>query len=276
MSTAHARLHHDLSGPLDGPLLVLGPSLGTSMALWEPHVASLAEKFRVLRYDLPGHGGSPAEVLGEPLPGRTTVAELAGLVRTLVDEQGRETFAYAGISLGGAIGAQLAVEHPGRVTALALICTSAHFGGRQAWLERAGLVRREGVAPLVKSSPARWFAGPDTADSKVGRGLLHGLAEVDPAGYAACCDALAQFDVRDRLRSIEAPTWVIGGERDVATPVEHARELAEGIRGAGLRIADCAHLALEDPNAVQEVLGAVHREVSGTGLYDSAVPATAE
>jgi 3-oxoadipate enol-lactonase len=247
-------LHHKIDGPSDAPLLVLGPSLGTSSALWEPHVGHLNRHFRVLRYDLPGHGGSSTEVLADPSPGRTTMSELAGLVLDLVDRQDRETFAYAGISLGGAIGTQLAVEHPTRVGALALICTSAHFGGRAGWLERAALVRREGMAPLVESSPARWFAGPETAESQHGRLLVDSLAAVDPAGYAACCDALAAFDAGSELHRIIAPTQVMGGRRDVATPVEHARELAGAIPDASLHIADSAHLALEDPQAVVDVL----------------------
>ncbi|MEU6657669.1 alpha/beta fold hydrolase [Streptomyces sp. NPDC046821] len=257
-------LHHDISGPQDGPLLVLGPSLGTSVALWDPYMESLTAEFRVLRYDLPGHGASPTQALGDPLPGRTTVADLAELVLALVDQQGRETFAFAGVSLGGAIGTQLALAHPERVGALALICTSAHFGGRDGWLERAGLVRREGMAPLTESSPARWFGDPRTAESELGRSLVQVLSAVDPAGYAACCDALAEFDRRQELRRVEAPTWVVGGKRDVATPVEHARELADGIPQATLRIADCAHLALEDPDAVREVLGELRRAVSST------------
>ncbi|MBZ6083688.1 alpha/beta fold hydrolase [Streptomyces olivaceus] len=254
-------MRYDLSGPPDAPLLVLGPSLGTSRALWQPHAVFLAERFHVLSYDLPGHGDSPTAALGDPLPGRTTVEDLADLVLTLVDDQGRETFGYAGVSLGGAIGTLLAAAHPDRVDALALICTSAHFGGADGWLERADLVRRAGMGPLVESSPARWFGDAGTAESEAGRRLTRALAEVDPAGYAACCDALAGFDARTRLHAVRAPTWVVAGRRDVATPVEHARELADGIPGADLRIADCAHLAMEDPAAVQEVLAAVHRAV---------------
>lgn len=243
-------------------MLVLGPSLGTSRALWDPYAGFLAEGFRVLRYDLPGHGASPTQTLGDPQPGRTTVAALADLVLALVDEQGRKTFAYAGVSLGGAIGTQLAAEHPDRISALALICTSAHFGGREGWLERADLVRREGMAPLVGSSPARWFGDARTAESDIGRSLVRILSAVDSVGYAACCDALAEFDARASLRNIEAPTWVIGGKRDVATPLEHALELADGIPQATLRIADCAHLALEDPHTVRDVLREFQRAVS--------------
>ncbi|MFD7499139.1 alpha/beta fold hydrolase [Streptomyces sp. NPDC059832] len=254
MSDDRPTLDYGIAGPADGPLLVLGPSLGTSRRIWDAHRDFLNGRFRVLRYDLPGHGSSPTAALGHPAPGATTVARLADSVLELVDQQGRDTFAYAGISLGGAIGIQLALAYPGRVTALGLICTSAHFGGRTAWRERADLVRRSGMAPLVRSSPSRWFAEPATADSPFGRTLLDGLTRVEPDGYAACCEALATFDVRTDLHTLGAPTWVLGGTRDVATPVEHARELADAIPRADLRIADCGHLAVEAPEAVEALL----------------------
>ncbi|MGW3956269.1 alpha/beta fold hydrolase [Streptomyces sp. NPDC004752] len=261
-SADRPRLHYDISGPPDGPLLVLGPSLGTTRALWDPHIACLTETFRVLRYDLPGHGASPTETLGDPLPGRTTVADLAELVLALVDAQGRKTFSYAGVSLGGAVGTQLAVRYPDRISALALICTSAHFGSRAGWLERAALVRSAGMTPLVASSPARWFGDQQTARSELGRSLVRSLAAVDPSGYAACCDALAELDLRADLPSVRVPTWVVGGTRDAATPVAHARELVAGLPQATLRIADCAHLALEDPGAVRRVLNTVTQVIS--------------
>lgn len=130
-------LHHHLVGPPDAPPLLLGPSLGTSTMVWEPQLPVLIHRFRVLRFDLPGHGGSPANLLRDPGPGRTTVDDLASLVLDLVDHHGWERFHYAGISLGGAIGAYLATRHPNRVESLSLVCSSAHFGPPEPWHERA-------------------------------------------------------------------------------------------------------------------------------------------
>ncbi|MDI3390609.1 alpha/beta fold hydrolase, partial [Streptomyces sp. B-S-A8] len=249
-------LHHEVAGPADAPPLVLGPSLGTSMALWEPQLPSLARHFRVFRFDLPGHGGSPAELLPDPAPGRTTVEDLAALVLAVADHHGLTGFHYAGVSLGGAIGAHLAVHRPERLLSLAAICSSAHFGAAQPWYERAALVRREGLAPLVGASPARWFAEPGAgvAASPFGRRLLAGLAGAQPAGYAACCDALAAYDLRDRLGRIAAPTLVVAGSHDVATPVAHARELVDGVPRAALEVIPAGHLAVEAPQALAEVL----------------------
>ncbi|MEU6676444.1 alpha/beta fold hydrolase [Streptomyces sp. NPDC046925] len=257
-------LHHHIQGPADAPLLLLGPSLGTSTAIWEPHLSFLARHFRVLRYDLPGHGGSPTGLLRDPAPGRTTVDDIASLVLDLADHHGGDRFHYAGISLGGAIGTHLAAHHRGRVASLALVCTSAHFGTAGPWRERADLVRREGTAPLLRSSPDRWFASPATAGTPLAGRLLDTLRSAAPEGYAACCDALATCDLRRDLAKISAPTLVIGGSRDVATPVEHAKELAQGISGAVPEIIDCGHLACEQPRALRSALAA-HLQVSRAG-----------
>lgn len=246
--------HHDIHGSADDPLLVLGPSLGTSTVLWEPHLDALSSRFQVLRFDLPGHGGSPTGLLSDPTPGGTTVKDLAALVLALADHYERQEFHYAGISLGGAVGAHLAVHHPERITSLAVICSSAHFGPAAPWLERASLVRLEGIRPLLGTSPGRWFADSCTAQTPFGRTLLAALAETDPAGYAACCDSLAAYDLRAELKRITAPTLVVGGSRDVATPLSHATELAEGIPSATLAVIDAAHLAVEQPQAVREAL----------------------
>ena len=251
--------HHRLDGPAGAPPLVLGPSLGTSTAVWEPHVPALAGRFRVLRFDLPGHGGSPTAVLPDPAPGRTTVGHLASLVLAVAAHHGWGRFHYAGVSLGGAVGAHLAAHRPDSVASLALVCSSAHFGAAPPWHERAALVRQKGTAPLLGSSPDRWFAAPGaarTAASGFGRRLLGDLAGADPSGYAACCDALASYDLSPVLRTISAPTLVVGGRRDTATPLEHARELAEGIPHAVLKTLDCGHLAVERPQALRELLTA--------------------
>ncbi|MGO4428812.1 alpha/beta fold hydrolase, partial [Streptomyces sp. MCAF7] len=122
---------------------MLGPSIGTSLAVWEPQLPALARTHRVLRWDLPGHGRSPAGLL--PSDGSATVGGLATLVLRLADAQGWERFAYAGISIGGAVGLYLATHHPERVESLAVICSSARFGEPAAWRERAALVRAEGT-----------------------------------------------------------------------------------------------------------------------------------
>ncbi|SEG62076.1 3-oxoadipate enol-lactonase / 4-carboxymuconolactone decarboxylase [Thermomonospora echinospora] len=240
-------LNHRLDGPASGPPVLLGPSLGTSLAVWEPQVPALARARRVVRWDLPGHGGSPAALL----PAGSTIADLGRLVLDLADSLGVGRFAYAGISLGGAVGAWLAVHHPDRISSLVMVCSSARFGEPEGWHERAALVRAKGTGPLADTAPARWFTPGFVAGS-----LVDDIRAADPEGYAACCEALAGYDLRDALDRITAPTLVIAGREDQATPPAHARELADGIPGAGLvEVPGAAHLAgVERPAPVTSAL----------------------
>ncbi|GAA4494333.1 hypothetical protein GCM10023191_033360 [Actinoallomurus oryzae] len=238
------RLQHRFDGPDDAPVLVLGPSLGTTMDLWEPQLAALTEAWRVLRYDLPGHGGSGV-IHG-------TIGDFATAVTGLLDALGLEKVAYGGVSLGGAVGTTLAVEHPERITSLVLCCTSARFGDPAAWHERAAKVRDGGLEPLADTFLGRWFT-PAYAGTAAARAML---AHVDAEGYAACCEALAAFDARDRLGEVSAPTLVVAGAEDVATPLSHAEALATGIPGARLVVVPgAAHLAnLERPEPVTHAM----------------------
>ena len=247
--------HHRADGPADAPALLLGPSLGTSTALWQAQLPELARTRRVIRWDLPGHGGTPATALPDPAPGRTTVADLAGLVLALADGLGLARFDYAGVSLGGAVGAWLAAHHPERISSLTLVCSSARFGGPGDWHARAALVRERGTGVLADTAAKRWFT-PAGAGSAVAKRLVDELRTVDAEGYAACCDALADYDLRPELHRISAPTLVVAGREDPATPVAHARELADGIPGAGLlELPAAAHLApAEQPRAVLAAL----------------------
>ncbi|MFH8223310.1 3-oxoadipate enol-lactonase [Streptomyces sp. NPDC018057] len=267
-------VHHRAEGPATAPALLLGPSLGTSSALWDRVAPELAASHRVVRWDLPGHGGSAAGLIG---PG-ATVADLAALVLELADTLGLERFAYAGVSLGGAVGLHLAVHHPERLTSLAAICSSAHFGGARPWRERAALVRREGLAALAASAGSRWFAGDFTVPE-----LVRDHREADPEAYAACCDALAAFDLTGSLSGIRTPTLLIAGRQDPATPPAHLREIADAVPGAALtEIPGASHLApAQRPEAVLTALRTqldgparpgmrVRREVLGDAHVDRA------
>ncbi|WP_217236578.1 3-oxoadipate enol-lactonase [Streptomyces sp. AC555_RSS877] len=268
------RLNHRAEGPASAPPLLLGPSLGTSYALWDRVAPELSLTHRVIRWDLPGHGGSAADLIG---PG-ATVGDLAHLVLALADSLGIERFAYAGVSLGGAVGLQLAVHHPQRVSSLAVICSSAHFNGSKPWQERAARVRSEGLDQLADGAGARWFTSGFTVPE-----LVQDHRDADPDAYAACCDALAAFDLRERLAEISAPTLLVAGREDPATPPAHLREIADAVPGAALvEIPGASHLApAQCPEAVLTALRAhfdggakrgmeVRREVLGDAHVDRA------
>ncbi|WP_189314945.1 bifunctional 3-oxoadipate enol-lactonase/4-carboxymuconolactone decarboxylase PcaDC [Streptomyces brasiliensis] len=269
-----AMLNYRTEGPITAPPLLLGPSLGTSYALWDAVAPELSTAHRVVRWDLPGHGGSAADLIGAG----ATVGDLADLVLALADSLGIERFAYAGVSLGGAVGLHLAVHHPERLESLAVLCSSAHFNGEKPWRERAERVRREGMERLVESADARWF----TAGFTVPR-LVQDHREADPGAYAACCDALAAFDLRDRLADIAVRTLLVAGRQDPATPPAHLREIADAVPGAALvEIPGASHLApAQCPEAVLTALRthldggarrgmAVRREVLGDAHVDRA------
>jgi 3-oxoadipate enol-lactonase len=232
----------------DGPLLVLGPSLGTSTVLWRDVAPRLVERFRVVAWDLPGHGDAPAAA--EPF----TVADLADAVAAAVPPG---PFRYAGVSLGGAVGLELALRHPERVAALAAICSGARIGAPDAWAERADRVRRLGTASVVTQSAERWFApfGIERNPDLAGR-LLHALRDADAESYARCCEALAHFDARERLGLIGMPVLAVWGAFDAVTPEASAQEIADGVAdGRAVGIPDASHLApSDDPGAVAGAL----------------------
>jgi 3-oxoadipate enol-lactonase len=247
MTSSPVRLHVVDDGPAGAPVLVLGPSLGTDTGLFDPQVPALADRFRVLRYDLRGHGGSPL------VPGPCTVADLADDVRATLDDLGVDRFAYAGVSLGGAIGQQLAVTVPERVERLVVMASAARFPDPDSWQQRADRVRAEGTEFLVPSRIGAWvtpgFAQAHPAETERLLGMLRGTPR---EGYATCCETLATFDVVDRLPTVRAPTLVIAGADDPATPPETVRIIADGIPGARFVVVPSAsHLvSAEQPEAV--------------------------
>jgi 3-oxoadipate enol-lactonase len=239
--TMPARLHAVEDGPADAPVLVLGPSLGTDVGLFDAQVAAFADRHRVIRFDLRGHGSS------EVVPGPCTIADLAADVLALLDDLGVDRFSYAGVSIGGAIGQQLALTVPERVEKLALMATAAQFADPPSWAVRADQVRAEGTEFLAPSRTGTWFTQEFAQREPAEAERLLDMLRATPAeGYAACCEAIGVFDIRDRLGEISAPTLAIAGAEDPATTGEMMRELAEGIPGAQfVVISGAAHL----PNA---------------------------
>lgn len=216
-----------VDGPHNAPVLVLGPSLGTDTGLFDAQAAEFAGSHRVVRYDLRGHGGS------EVVPGPCTVADLADDVLGLLDSLGVGRFSYAGVSIGGAVGLQLALRVPDRVERLAVLASAARFANAESYAERAQQVRAEGTEFLVPSRTGLWFTAEFAESEPAEAGRLVAMLRSTPAeGYAACCDAIAEFDIRSRIGEITAPTLVLAGAEDPATTGELMRELAEGIPGA--------------------------------------------
>ncbi len=223
----------------DAPVLVLGNSLGTTAEVWARQVPELRKNFRLLHYDLPGHGGSAAWA------GPHTVDELGAGVLSLLDARGIERAAYCGISLGGMIGMWLAARAPERIWALGLVCTSAYLPPAEGWLQRANLVRAEGMASVSAMVVGRWFTPAYAATAPQVVSSFRGtLEQADPAGYAGCCEAIAAMDLRGSLHAVTAPALVITADADPVTPPEHGAVIAAGISGARMEVVPgAAHLA---------------------------------
>jgi 3-oxoadipate enol-lactonase/4-carboxymuconolactone decarboxylase len=228
------------------PLLVLGPSIGTTAStLWTECAAGLTDAFDVIAWDLPGHG------YNHTVPDESfTMSELAQGVLNVVaeileqrDEFGG-SFAYAGDSVGGCVGLQLMLDHPGRVSAAVLIATGAKIAEAAMWAGRIGQVSVSGTPVLVAGSVERWF-GPGFLESSpaTGSALLHALQDADDQGYIQVCEALAEFDVRDQLGKIDVPVLAVAGSADPATPPENLSEIAEGVQqGRLVELEGIAHL----------------------------------
>jgi 3-oxoadipate enol-lactonase/4-carboxymuconolactone decarboxylase len=241
------------------PLLVLGPSLGTSATtLWGACADHLTDVFDVVAWDLPGHGHNRS-VPEEQFRMDELAAGVLEVVEPVLAERGEigGSFAYAGDSVGGAVGLQLLLDVPDRVGSAVLLCTGARIGGPDMWAERIGQVSRSGTSALVSATTERWF-GPGFLDREPERGsaLLHALQEADDVGYCQVCRVLAGFDVRDRLAEIGTPVLAVAGAVDVATPTERLREVAEGVKdGRLVELDGVAHLApAEVPEAVARLI----------------------
>ncbi|TWP50459.1 3-oxoadipate enol-lactonase [Lentzea tibetensis] len=235
--------HHELSGPADAPVLVLGNSLGTTTTLWN----GLDLPFRLLRYDHRGHGNSPAP------PGPYAIADLAQDVLDLLDHLDLERVAYAGVSLGGMIGMWLAA-HTDRISRLTLVCTTAHFPDKSLWDNRIDAVKNHGLESIADKVVDRWFTPHFDQTRK--QEFREQLTRVDRHAYAACCEAIRDMDLRPDLHLIKAPTTVVAAAQDEATPPECGRAIAEAVPDAELHVVDgAAHLAgVEAHEAVRRVL----------------------
>lgn len=240
------------------PVLIAGPSLGTAVTpLWSRAAAAL-DTFTVIGWDLPGHGASPAAT--EPFSVGDLAAGVANLVssaRAAGDIAPEAPVFYAGVSLGGAVGLQLGLDHGGLFEGLAVLCSGAKIGDAGGWEERAETVRVQGTPTQIVGSGQRWFApGYMEREPSAASALLHSLQNADRFSYAFCCAALAGFDVRDRLPDMTVPVLAVAGAEDVVTPPSFAELIADrAANGTAAVVEDAAHLVpVEQPGRTAGLL----------------------
>lgn len=205
-------------------VLFLGNALGTDTHLWDLALPTLAAKYSVVRFDMPGHGQSPVPA------DSFTLEEIADAIVARADAWGIEKFDFAGVSVSGGIALELAAKFPNRVKHSIPVCSAAYMGGPANWSDRISQVREHGTASVVPSLPGRWFSeGFVRQDSGAVEKLLTMVARTDPHSYILTCEALAEFDIREQLAQISIPVLVISGEIDPGTTPEAGALIAQGI-----------------------------------------------
>jgi 3-oxoadipate enol-lactonase len=221
--------------------VVLSGSLGATIEMWDSQAEALRD-FHVVRVDHPGHGGAPMD----------EVPDVRALARRVLDLADAERFSFVGLSLGGAIGMQLALEAPARLERLVLAATSARFGTAETWDERIALVHRGGMDAVADAVLPRWFT-PAFGDVQRFRAML---VSTPPEVYVRYCEILREYDVRGRLGNITAATLAIAGAEDPTSPPEHLEAIAAEIAGARVVvIANAAHLVnVERANEFNDAL----------------------
>jgi 3-oxoadipate enol-lactonase len=243
-------VHHEVTGPAGAPAVVLSNSLGATLAMWDRQLDAIAA-YRVVRYDLRGHAGSPVP------DGPSTIADLGGDLVALLDRLEIERASLVGVSLGGMVSMCTAAHHPERVERLMPCFTSAQLGPPEMWRERIATVEAEGTAALADAVVGRWFTPAFTArEPGYVAAMRDTIAATPAAGYASCAHAIRAMDLRPDLQLITAPTLVVAGADDPSTPPAHAELIVDGIHAAELRVLDdAAHLGnIEQPAAYNALL----------------------
>lgn len=242
---AKVRLRYSLEGDESRPVLTLSNSLGTTLDMWTPQMSAFLKSFRVLRYDTRGHGRS-----GVP-EGPYDFVQLGADVLGLLDDLGIERSHFCGLSMGGVTGMWLSIFEPQRIHRLVLCNTAAYIGPPEVWSGRIATVKASGMAAIVDGVAERWltpeFRQRETEITEYLKGML---GSMPPAGYAASCEAIRDNDLREQVTRISAPTLVIAGTYDAATPAKDGEALAKAIPGARYEELPAAHLSnWEQPEA---------------------------
>ena len=238
------RQFYRLDGNEEKPVVMLCHSLGCDHSLWDRQAHDLLPHFRVLRYDVRGHGATEAP------PGDYNIAMLAADAIALAEKLGIARFAWCGLSLGGMIGQWLGANVPERVTRLVLANTSARFPEPLLMEARRRAALADGMKDIAGSALPRGFLAESLAANPPWvASMRQVLLATDPVGYAGCCAAIRDLDQIALLGDIQVPTLVIGGDRDVSTPWPgHGDLLANSIPGAQFLVLPAAHLSnLERP-----------------------------
>lgn len=259
--------HYQLEGPPGAPVVLFANSLGTNLHVWDAQAAALAGRWRVLRYDMRGHG------LTDVPPAATyAVPQLADDALALLDALGIRQVTVCGLSIGGMVAQRMAAVAPARIAAAILCDTANKLGPASNWNDRIALVQAKGMAGVVDGVMARWFTpGFLDRDPPALQGMRTMLLRTAPEGYCAAAAAVRDADLVADDARIRCPTLVIVGDQDAATPPALAEIVRDAIAGAEFAvIKDASHIpCIEQPEALNALITGFLSRTAGGDLYEA-------
>ena len=247
------QINYELSGRDGAPVVMLSHSLASSLVMWNPQLDSLESKFKVLRFDTRGHGDSDAP------EEKYTLELLAADAVALMDALAIDAVHFVGLSMGGMIGQNLALDHGNRLMSLTLCDTAAIMPdeAQPIWQQRIAAAREKGLQDQVAETLERWFTPEYLSQNSPRVELIRRQILATPvAGYIGCSEAIRDLDNLKRLSEINLPTLIMVGEEDPGTPVAASEAMQERIEGSELVVLPAArHLSnIEQSGAFNEAL----------------------
>jgi len=245
-----SNIHVEVEGPEEAPVLMLSNSLGTDLSMWDEQVPAFTRHFRLVRYDRRGHGRS-----GVP-QGPYSMERLGRDVLAVIDALGIARVNWCGLSMGGMVGQWLGANAPERIDKLILSNTASYYPDKKVWDDRMRFARNNGIPAVAAATMERWFTGDfrERAPEAIAR-MTAMFVKTDIEGYLGCCAAVRDMDHRSLLAHITAPTLVIAGRFDPATPLDMNTFISDHVAGAKLAVLEAAHIAnVEQPQAYTDTV----------------------
>ena len=233
-------INYDLSGPADAPIVAMSHSLGSSRVMWDPQLAVLSQKYRVLRIDTRGHGLTDAPA------GAYTLDMLGDDALALLDALGIGRVHWVGLSMGGMIGQNLALRAPERLISLAICNSTSQVpeAAKPTWGERIATAKKSGMEALAQATMERWFTeGYRAKKTPQLEQTRMEFVRTPVDGFCGCCEAIRELNYTDRLGNVKTPTVVIAGQHDQGTPLAASEVMHKQIPGSQLVVLDAAHFS---------------------------------
>ena len=245
-----ATINYATFGDASKPAVIFSNSLGTNYGMWQQQFNHFKNDYFVICYDTRGHGASTAP------QGPYSIEQLGQDVIHLLDHLNINKATFCGISMGGLTGQWLAIHQPERFNHVIVCNTAAKIGQEQAWLDRATLVREQGLSPIAATAASRWFTDPFIqSQATIVETLSNDLAASSAEGYASCCEALAKADLREQLKDITVPVLIVAGMQDPVTTLTDGQFMLDHIPHAQMFEINASHISnIECPNEFNQAV----------------------